>query len=691
MMHKNHLLSLTLLLALTACADEEKPRVTYRLNGVVPSVAYPGDTITLAGTFPENATVLLNSVTLSTNRKAEGLLDAQIPSSALAGEGLLQVSGTTLQTAYDVLPKITAVTLKSNTLQVQGLGWAGGQSTLMGSIQGVKVTPTLQGEALVMDLPANLVYGPLNITVSVNNKQSPVFYHSLQAAVARGKVLLPAQAQNSITKSDFSPQALPVPTFKSLAVYLSDLSHQASLETKTQEWGGKLTQCYPSFQACRATFQSPQDAQRALQNLSDLPYVTNAHPDDVKSNGNPCTNLTQNPATLGELWHLKRMNIEKAWQKTLGKGITVAVVDSGVLPHPEFENRLLPGIDFVDGDTNPVDLYGHGTHVAGLVAANLNIKGVAPAANILPVRVLNSIGEGSVLDVAQGVLYAAGLDTQHPNPNPAQVINLSLGLRSYNSQMPALEQAIEKVQKQGVLVVAATGNDSLFTPAFPANLPGVISVTALSGPTTTYQPTYPNRGQGTLLSAFGGDLHSDQDKNNIPDAIVSTAIDGNTPAYGLCYGTSMAAPQVSGVVALLLAQGTPPRDVIPLLTRSAIDLGDYGQDLNTGFGLVNPNVTDRKAGTYMVALNPQNKVVAWAPVQNDGTYTLTNLPPSTPLKVQAFTDLDGNHVLGETGETLSPALQQEFQPQTQTPLPDLQLDLVTTPQGVTLPEFQEGN
>ena len=288
------------------------------------------------------------------------------------------------------------------------------------------------------------------------------------------------------------------------------------------------------------------------------------------------------------------INVEPAWAlQPSAAGVTVAVIDTGILPHPDLVGRVLPGYDFItdpdsarDGngrDPDPRDEgdwtsdgdcgYGqpsffHGLFVAGQIAANANngigIAGVAGNVNILPVRVLGKCG-GTFEDIFAGILWASGVKIAGipANTNPARVINLSLGGFGLCDQ--ALQEAVDDAMAQGAVIVAAAGNESLDVADFaPANCGGVIAASAHNrgGNLTSYS----NFGAGVTLSAPGGDLP-------VGDLIISTGYDGATvpenPTYLYGRGTSFSAPLVAGTVAMVLARN-------PLLTPGRV------QDLLTG-------------------------------------------------------------------------------------------------------------
>ncbi len=289
-------------------------------------------------------------------------------------------------------------------------------------------------------------------------------------------------------------------------------------------------------------------------------------------------------------WSLFNVNAPSAWDLGTGSSaITVAVVDTGMLDHPELAGRLLPGFDFIsdaesarDGnarDANPRDegnwtnegdcegggaqpSFFHGLFVAGLIGANadngIGIAGLDWSAKILPVRVLGKCG-GTFEDVLAGMLWAAGVpvDGAPPNPNPAKVINLSLG--GFGSCAAAIQEAVDDALAQGSVVVASAGNESDDASNHaPGNCSGVINVGALSR--IGERSSYSNFGPRVDISAPGGDVDPE-------GLIVSTHAEGATEpgafGYDEAMGTSFAAPLVSGTVALMLARN-------PVLTAGQV-------------------------------------------------------------------------------------------------------------------------
>jgi type VII secretion-associated serine protease mycosin len=277
---------------------------------------------------------------------------------------------------------------------------------------------------------------------------------------------------------------------------------------------------------------------------------------------------SNDPGRSGQ-WALDRFAAEDVWTTNTGVGVTVAVVDSGIdASHPDLTGRVLPGTDLVTGTGDgSADGYGHGTHVAGIIAATagngIGVAGLAPGVALLPVRVLDDSGTGWSSTTAAGIIWAVD--------HGAQVVNLSLG-----STVPSAvsQQAVDYASAHGVLVVAAVGNgrDTGNLANYPAAYDGVLGVGATDQADAS--ASFSTTGASVDVAAPGVSIESTY----------------KGAAYATMSGTSMATPYVSASAALLKAANPAlaPADLTRLLEQSATDLGAAGRDDQTGFGLVSP-------------------------------------------------------------------------------------------------------
>jgi serine protease len=262
-----------------------------------------------------------------------------------------------------------------------------------------------------------------------------------------------------------------------------------------------------------------------------------------------------NDPEYGQQWNLRSINVESAWDETKGSGVTVAVIDTGISPVPDLkETQFVQGYDFVNDRIEAYDDAGHGTHVAGTIAQSTNngygVAGIAYQATLMPLKVLGASGGGTVADIAEAIRFAAD--------NGADVINMSLGGPGESKLM---EEAINYAHQKGVVIIAAAGNSNQNSAAYPARYPHVIGVSALDS--VGVKAPYSNFGAGVDISAPGG---SEAGK------ILQETINPQTGQEVLqgYQGTSMAAPHVAGVAALIKASGiTEPDEVLDVLKKSA--------------------------------------------------------------------------------------------------------------------------
>lgn len=348
-------------------------------------------------------------------------------------------------------------------------------------------------------------------------------------------------------------------------------------------------------------------------------------------------------------WAPPLMGAEEAWDETTGDpGVAVAILDTGVdLQHPDLTGKFTSyGYDFVNSDSNPDDDNGHGTHVGGIVGAktdnSLGVASIGWDTKLMAIKVLNASGSGNHSWIAAGITAAAD--------NGADVINMSLGGPSGSTP---LLNAVNYAHNAGVLVVASSGNSGNSNPTYPAAYSNVVAVGATNQ--SDVRASFSSYGTWLDITAPGVSIYS---------SWCCTGSGGGTPApYVYASGTSMSAPNLSGVAALILAanpnlSNSQMRDI---LEDSAVDRGTPGPDIYYGHGRVDaeaavgtaaaggPTATPTPSPTptpIIVVLNPvaDSVVSAGAPDVNFGT--LPKLMTSASPAHNAYLRFDAGSVSG---------------------------------------------
>jgi len=299
--------------------------------------------------------------------------------------------------------------------------------------------------------------------------------------------------------------------------------------------------------------------QRKLERFRDEPSVVAADYNHIYR----ATSFPDDPR-LGGQWGLQRTSFQGAWADARGTGAKVAIVDSGIdKNHPDI-GKISGQRDFVEGDAVANDPYGHGTHVAGIVAALTNNgKGVAggcPACKLLVARVLDGGGDTTATKLVRGIDWSVA--------NGADVINLSLA----GPDNDTLDRAVGDARTKGAVVVAAAGNEyGATTKRYPAAYQEAIAISATNEKDTLAR--FSSRGNWVDLAAPGTN-------------ILSTGTGGGY--YGDS-GTSEAAPFVSALAGLLASKGMTAPEIRQRMQTSATDLGTAGDDPNFGHGRINAN------------------------------------------------------------------------------------------------------
>jgi len=474
---------------------------------------------------------------------------------------------------------------------------------------------TMQGGSAPRLAPTGLAVAPLSSAPRGNSRDSRHLFDG------RGKT---RQATARPTLTHFGAVEAPLWPGVILVQPTSDLD----LDMRLASRGGATRAQVPNGPR-KVEFELPtnldaaQQARYSVALAATLSGCTGADFAEPDYRVRPLFDTRPNDTHYNLQWHYEQVRLPAAWDVTTGSNsVTIAVLDTGSTPHPDLVGREVQGIDMIsnptiagDGDgidNDPFDVGDstglqpssfHGSHVAGTIGASTNngvgVSGVTWQGRIMHVRVLG-IGGGSTFDILNGILYSASL-ANASNQLPAQradILNMSLGGSGF-SQMT--QNAVTAARNAGCLIVAAAGNENSSQPSYPAAYSGVLSVSAVDFEAN--RAPYSNFHATVALAAPGGDVSVDRNGDGFADGVLSAKPDDsvspiNYSAYAFYQGTSMAAPHVAGVAALVLAvdPNLTPAQLESILTTTATDLGAPGRDTRFGFGLVNAFAAVSAAG-----------------------------------------------------------------------------------------------
>ncbi len=468
-------------------------------------------------------------------------------------------------------------------------------------------------------------YGTITGSVNVYTGQS--------AFVSSASIVPTANANWQIQKytgPDYVPNQVVVGfksgiTPKMLSIYPSPFKYQilSSIQTPNYEVNASLITVSTSVENAISYFKSLSNVAYAEPN-----YIVHA------------LSVSVNDPYYSNQWYLQDIEAPQAWSVATGANtVIVAVVDTGVSStHPDLQNILVPGYNFVNNTTNTMDDFGHGTFVTGIIDADTNngigIAGInwgsSFSTKIMPIVVLDSSGSGSTYYVSEGIIYAV--------EHGAKVINLSLGGVDY-SQTEQL--ACQYAYNNNVVVVAAAGNDSSNSLEYPAAFPTVIPVASVAPSGSSYTLAYYSNYYSNVLCAPGGQMYSQNDPNGVFSTTYSTST--NTNGYGYGQGTSFAAPQVSAIAALMIGRGiTGVSNITSILENTATNIGSQS---TFGYGLVNAyNAVTYNGGWEPMIVWAQTSdgtaIVAQTQVSANGSFSMT--VPVGNYQIYAWQDFNGD-------------------------------------------------
>jgi len=344
--------------------------------------------------------------------------------------------------------------------------------------------------------------------------------------------------------------------------YNSDMGPETGVACVTLPAGADLKRALDTLRADSSV--ETADVEHIYRTPEDLSEPT---PTSVVGKTDDTGRWKPNDPRYNEQWNFQMVKAEEAWEVTKGKGVIVAVVDTGVaygktskgdIARDFKQTKFVAGRDTANNTDTPYDDQGHGTHVAGTIAESTNnnegVAGLAFEATIMPVKVLRANGSGTTAAIGEGIRWAAD--------HGANIINMSLGGPVGDRVMAS---ACEYAYKKGVTIVCAAGNSGREGVGFPAAFPECIAVSSV-GP-TGHLSFYSSWGKEVAIAAPGGD---GQVGGPAEGKILQNTVFQGKDDYYAFQGTSMASPHVAAVAALIESQGVKnPKDVRAILLKSA--------------------------------------------------------------------------------------------------------------------------
>ena len=323
----------------------------------------------------------------------------------------------------------------------------------------------------------------------------------------------------------------------------------------------KVVGYLPELNAVRLRLPDSVDRAAFLQGLGDSAEIINNTWMYVPTIPEPTKQQPEGGYTAFGEKALEWMGVSEV-NPDWGKGITVAILDTGVESHPALAGKTLLSLDVIGKDV-PItgDYEGHATAVASILAgSSSDVLGMAPGSSLLSIRVAAGDGVGDSFSVAQGIVQAVN--------QGAQIINLSMGSPGDST---ILHDAVDYAIAKGVLIIASTGNDALESIDYPARYEGVVAVSAVDS--SGRHLYFANSGAEVTLSAPGYEVNAGWTQNQVV----------------LVTGTSASAPFVAGAIAAVMSQnpGMTAADALAVLVKASKDAGAPGRDEDYGFGVLN--------------------------------------------------------------------------------------------------------